>query len=190
MRRIPLGVLTVACTLALSPGVAQAAIIDFTTLAAGNQGTTNVVLSNATVTSSEGNLFRGAGGIVNSICALSTNPNVGSCEADLTIVFSDLISNLTFETGGFNTGDSVSFFAYDNADVFLGSVLNVTANTAVNGLSGLAGIRRLFIDDSSTGAGYTYGNFEFTATAVPEPATLLLIASGLGAAAYRRRRKA
>lgn len=176
--------------IALSAGVTQAATIDFLSLPFGNQGTTQVVLSNATVTSSEGNLFRGAGSIPNSICALSTNVNVGSCEADINIDFIDSISNLTFQTGGFNSGDSVSFFAYDGSNVLLGSVLNITSNTVVNGLSGLAGIRRLFIDDSSTGFGFSYGNFDFTANAVPEPTTLLLIASGLGAAAYRRRRRA
>jgi len=174
---------------ALAANVADAATLDFQSLGFGNQGTSVLVLANATVTSAEGDLFVGAGSIPNSVCALSTNPLVGTCESDIDIVFNSLVSNLTLQTGGFNPGDSVSFFAYDNSAVLLGSVLGVSSNTTVD-LTAFAGIRRLFIDDSSTGAGFSYGNFDFTSapTAVPEPATLLLFGSGLAASAYRRRK--
>ena len=187
--------------LAFSGSAAFADTLDFSSLPNGSQGSTIVDVGNAVLTTPDGiNFFVGAAGVGDEICAISGIN--GSCQADIDIVFDSLVDNLTLQTFGFHTGDNVDFYAYSSADVLIGSILDIAANQAVNGFGGLTGIKRLFIDDqSSGGAGFGYDNFQFnqvdtdtttgdttTGGGVPEPSTLLLLGSGLAFAIRRRQR--
>lgn len=176
------------CALAVISALAttaQADTLDFESLATGDLGTTVLVLSNATVTGFGSSLFNlsafygaGQGG---SICSLTPGFN---CQADLQIDFNNAVSGLSFQTFGYDGGDSVDISAYAGATL-LGTV-NVTSNTLVD-FSAYSGITSLYMDDASTGAGYGYGAFNFAP--VPESGTYALMLAGLaavGARAYRR----
>lgn len=163
---------------------ASADTLDFSGLSQGYQNTTTLVLSNATITSFGQNLYVGAAGIGKEICAI----NNGNCQADMGITFNSVISGLTFVTSGFDTGDMINVSAYNGA-TFLGSVAHAS-NGLVN-MAAFSNVTRIYIDDSSTGAGFAYDQFNFNVTAVPEPETYALMLAGLGLlGAVARRRKA
>lgn len=183
MKKTLIALATVA---GLATTTAQADTLDFEALPAGDLSTTVLVMSNATVTGFGASLFNlssiygtGTGG---SICSLTA---AFTCEADLQIDFSGAISDLTFQTYGYDSGDNVAISAYAGATL-LGTTV-VTSDTLVD-FSSFSGVTRLYMDDSSTGAGYGYGSFAF---AVPEPGTYALMLCGLaGIAAWARRRQA
>jgi hypothetical protein len=157
---------------------AYADTLDFSLLPVGPQSTTTLVLPNATLTSYGVDFYAGAAGVNKEICALSFG---GNCEADIKIVFNQLVSFLTLQTYGYDNGDYVDFLAYDASNNLIGSVLNINSDTTVTGLSGFSNISTLMIDDHSTGAGFGYDNFQFTtSSAVPEPAFLPLMGLGFG----------
>lgn len=169
---------------------AQALTLDFGEVASGFQGSTTVTLSNATVNSFGDDLFvygpgqfgrAGNGGF----CGISG----GSCEAGAEVLFNDAVSNLTFDARGFNLGDFATLSIFDGATLL--SSTDISADTDVS-FAGFSNISRLFIQDSSTGAGFDFTNFEFDASVgnpVPAPATLVLIGIGLlGFGASRRNR--
>lgn len=175
------GLVTATLITLMGTSGATAATLDFGSLGLGNLGTTTASLPEATITSLGGNLFVGAAGVSDEICALNTLSF--SCEADIRFDFTSPVGSLSLETFGFNVGDSGVAIVYDASLTILASIAFASDTTIDFG--SISGISRLFIDDSSTGAGFGYGNFSFT---VPEPATLLLLGAGLlGIGAGRRR---
>ena len=163
---------------------ASADTLDFSSLSQGSQGTTALVLSNATITSYGQDLFVGAAGIGKEICAL----NYGNCQADMRISFNYAISGLTFVTSGWQSGDLITVSAYDGATL-LGSVDHAT-NGLVD-LSAYSHVTSIYMDDQSTAAGVAYDHFNFNIAAVPEPETYAMLLAGLGLmGTVARRRKA
>lgn len=175
----------VALALALA-APAGAATLDFSSLPAGNLNTDVLELSNATLTSGGDSLFNIVG---SGICAFN---NAFNCQASLDIDFDDEVSNLSFQAFGFDAGDFVLAQAFSSTDTLLAS-FDVVGN-GVYSFGALAGISRLFLQDSSTGAGYSWNNFQFDESGpapVPLPAALPLMLGGMAlAGAFLRRRKA
>lgn len=179
-------------TAAVIAGVAvsaEAAQLDFTGFSSGLQGTTTLVLPEATVTGEDDttDLFVG-GPFGNGLCAIVG----GVCEGDLQIAFNFDVQNVNFNYGTGNPGDFVEVSGFDADGNLIGSVfLDSTSGTAFADLSSLGVLRTLYFDDSSTGAGYGFTGISFDrAAAVPLPATLPLMAGGLAALAALRRRRA
>lgn len=176
MGRLHRSLLAAALALGVA-SAASAATLDFTAYPAGFQGTTVLNLPEATVTSLADDLYRGAGGIPDSICSISG----GICTGDMRIEFTTDVSNLSFVAGGFAPGDFVAVSAFDGNNDLLGSI-DIAAEGAF-GFGALGGIRALFFADSSSAAGLTFGDFSFDqedgGTGVPLPATLPLLFAGL-----------
>ena len=160
--------------------------LDFESLGLGDLGTTTASLPDATITSGGVSLydlspffFAGQGG---AICALDAT---GHCEADMRIDFTTAVTNLTFQTVGWDPGDHVTIYAFDGSTLV--AMRNVRSDKTVN-LGNVGPITSLWFDDKSTGAGMGYGAFCFT-PAVPEPASLGLLLAGLGVLGLKARRR-
>ncbi len=151
----------------------------------GSFAVSPIVLPEATIRNLENStLATGAAGfgIANGFCF--TNPAI-NCKSDGEIVFTNPVTNLTFNTAGahFGGSDSVSISAFDGAAGLL-AMLTVTTDGLVD-LSGAGAITRLFFDDNSADrGGLGYHGFSFNVAppmaAVPLPAALPLLAGGLG----------
>jgi len=171
----------------LSSGAASSATLDFTALGTGFLGATTAVLPEASITGFGDDIYLGSRRVSNSICSIQGS----NCEADLQIDFTSTVSNLTFRTGGYNFGDSVTASIYDAGNSLLSSVV-ITSDGLVD-FSVFSGISRLFLDDNSSGAGFVYGEFNFDESSispVPVPAAAWLFGSvALGLVGFARRRK-
>ncbi|MBL8489561.1 MAG: PEP-CTERM sorting domain-containing protein [Rhodocyclaceae bacterium] len=185
MRQIAL-----ALAVSLASTASLADTLNFEAFPSANLGSPVLVMPNATVTGAAASLFNlssiylvGMGG---AICSLTSSWN---CEADLTIDFASAVSNLSFQTVGYDGGDSVTISAFAGATL-LGSQTIVGDQTV--DFTAYSGVTRLYFDDASTGAGYGYGAFNFNTAPVPEPETYAMMLAGLGliGAAAKRRRKA
>ena len=173
-----------AAGIMMAATAANAATLDFTVLPFGDVGSPTASVPGATITNNSGfDLYRGDQ-FANSICALSATFN---CNADLTLDFDSLVSNITFDSGGFDPGDFVEVSVLGIADMLLGS-FTIAGDTHFV-LSGFNNVSKLVFDDSSTGFGLVYGNFTYDVAAVPLPAGLPLFVTGLGGIALLRRRR-
>lgn len=181
--------LITAATLAtLISGGASAATLSVGSLPVGYYGNTVANVPEATLTSfGDDFYFGGAYGDPGSFCAISG----GSCQADLQIAFSSVVSNLLFDVGGWQTGDHVLLSIFGVADSLLGTV-SIDSNITGLDLSSFGSITRLYFDDSSTAAGVGYANFSFDqgGVEVPEPAGVALFGLGVALLGLSRRSKA
>ena len=173
------------CTMAV-----QAATLDFSVLPSGDTGQTVLSIGNSLINVPGGTVYifrpgdSGAFPTSGGVCALNGS---GNCETDWTLTFNQYaVTNLVFESAFYDTGDTVQVKYFDGVTL-LGSI-SVTGNGVIN-LSSIARITSLEFDDSSTGAGFGFGEFSFDkASQVPEPATMLLLGLGLmGLAGIRRK---
>lgn len=179
--------LFVAGALTLAAGSANAATLDFTELGSGTIPGATASVTGADLISGGNSFFVSAAGISNSICAL--NSSGFHCANDLTINFTSSVTNLVFQTGGYESGDlaKLSIFGLGGA---LTSIVDIASNGIVD-LTSYGTITSLFFDDQSTAAGMTYGNFNFSVatSAIPVPAALPLLLTGLGGIWLAGRRK-
>ena len=169
-----------SASLILASANASADTLDFSGFPIGPIGSTVMVLPNATITSFGSDIYVGAAGIDHEICALSG----GSCQADLRIDFSTAVNSLSFVTSGWNPGDHV------DANVYDGITLLGTVSQSSNGLvdlSAFSHVTSIYLDDSSTGAGFGYDHFIFAP--VPEPETYAMLLAGLGLLGFMARRR-
>lgn len=161
---------------------ALADTLDFTTLSPGAQGSTVLVFPQATITSFGNDFYVGASGIASEIC-----PLIGSnCQADMQVDFTSAVNSLSFVLAGYDSGDHLDI------NIFSGATLLGTIASEANGLvdlSAYSNITKLYFDDSSTGAGFSYDKFQFTVANVPEPETYGMLLAGLGLLGFATRRK-
>lgn len=180
-----LAVAAIGAAAILGSTLADAATLDFSSFSSGNSGLSTLVVGDGTFNVPTGTVFvyrpGDFGGFTTSggMCALS-----GNCQHDFTLSFAFPVTNLVFEAAFFNTGDSVAVEAFDGV-ASVGS-LSITADGTYN--FGSARITSLSFDDSSTGAGFGFGDFRYDRS-VPEPGTLALLGLGLASLAGTRRRK-
>lgn len=191
-----------ACVM-FTAGAASAAMLDFNELPSGVQNAQVVNLSNAKVRflGSAGNLFAyntGDFGITapgGGICAFGA---AGDCAGTLLVRFTDgPVSNLRFTAVFGNVDDFARVKVFSGTTMLASLALDHDFGGAAAEFFGLSGITHVVINATqSTGAGYAYTNWTFlqdppTPAPIPVPASMPLLAAGLGGLALiRRRRKA
>jgi hypothetical protein len=178
--------LVCAAVCVASAASVSAATLDFNELGAGPQAGSTASITGADLTSG-GDAFFVDANFSNSICALDSS--VFSCAYDLTIDFTDLVSDIMFDVGGFESGDAIEVLVYGLGSALLGSA-TITGDGSYD-LSAFADVDYLFFDDSSQSSGVDYGNVSYNvASSVPVPASLPLLIAGLGGLFALRRRRA
>ena len=166
--------------------VAHAVVLDFSGITPGDTGSSSLTVGDATFdTVAGGNVYVYApGGHFDNggICALGTSFN---CENDWTLTFDFAVTNFAFEAAVYNPIDIVQVEAFNGA-TSLGTI-DVLAEGAFS--FGSAVITSLYFADSSTGAGYAFGDFSYDRASVPEGGTLAFLAIGLLGLALQRRKQ-
>jgi hypothetical protein len=171
------------CFMALSSmtiNSASASTLDFTDVGStGAIGSKTVNLSNAKLTSFGDGFFivsPGTYGEANNLGIACANIANKSCEADWQIDFSTTVKNLMMSSFATDPGDNVKVSAFLKGG--LRGTVTVTTDTLVD-LRSFGVIDRLFFKDSSTGGGIAFGDFSFSTTVVPVPASIWLFISSL-----------
>lgn len=178
--------IVVAAALFVGTVSAHASTLDFAEMGSGNLHKNALTLAQATVYSGSDSLYVGAGGMGNSVCALSSKK--WNCANDLYIGFAAPVTNLSFDVGGFQQGDKVRLSVFDAAGEFAGR-LGLTRGGTFD-LTKFSDISALFFDDRSKAGGVSYGNFSYEAIApVPLPASLPLLLAGIGAIGFARKKR-
>lgn len=177
----------------LFPLSSNAAILNFNELTSGYQNSNTISLSNATILSTGADIFVAAAntytptvGPNGGFCGVTVIGG-GNCSTDTTITFNSAISNLSFQSTAFASGDTALASIFNGANLL--HSISVDSASVID-FSGYSNITSLFIDDlGSTSAGIVYGNFNFDQTAqVSAPATVAFLGLGLTIIAMRRRK--
>lgn len=167
---------------------AQAAVIDFSGFTTGDTGLSSLTVGDATFDIAGGTVFTYApgafGGFTDNggLCALSSS----NCETDFTVTFAFAVTNVSFEAAFFNPVDVVQVEAF-NGMTSVG-LIDVLADGSFS--FGGAVLTSLSFVDSSTGAGYGFGDFSYdrAQASAPVPGTVALLGLGAFGLAFRRRR--
>ncbi len=160
----------------------NAATFDFESVGSGLQGSTLLALPEGTFVSSGTDIFLN-GANASSICAV-----IGTaCDADLSLTFNGLASNISFEVIDWGPGDSILVSLFDS-----GSNLLESTSILGNGIFSFpsVGVASMFFDNSSTDFGTWYANWSFDIRAVPAPPAAWLFGSALLGLGVVKRRKA
>lgn len=181
--------------LALLVAPAAASVIDFTAQSLGNNPNP-LILPGATFNTIGGFNYVSDDFGSKALCPSTSASSDSVCTRALEVHFDAPSFGLSFafvanndETIG-NTIGNVQLFAGATS---LGSVNMIVIDGSgltydlVN-LAGFSGVTRLLISDTDAG-GLIYDNFNFTSSAVPEPASWKMMIAGIGiaGAAFRRR---
>jgi hypothetical protein len=186
--------LLAASVLGLTSTVASAAVLDFSEVSPGYQGSNVVNLSNATISTIGPDIFvfqqgeaTPAFGPTGGFCGLTAINGDNCATVDvIDFSFSTAISNLMFQSAQYDTGDQASASIYAGATLL--DTININSAMLVD-FTGYSGVTSLIINDlASTGNGLAYGDFTFTP--VPVPAAAWLFGSGLIGLIGVARRKA
>ncbi len=174
-----------AILLAATAGTASAAVLDVT--AGTNDGTT-LTMPDATISAGTGTTLLVGDFVANAVCPLGS----AGCNGLMTLTFGFDVSNVAFDFGFGNPGDSATITGFDSIGNIVGTLLlSLTDGTSSVSLAAFGNLRSILFDNTaSTGAGYAYGNISFDPSAVPLPAALPLLLvglAGLGAVGARRR---
>ncbi len=179
------------CSAAVSAG-----IIDFTALSEGNNPNP-LVLPGATFTTISG--FNFVANVLGSnwLCPSTSSANGGDCSRNLEVLFDAPSSGISFVF----VGNNETSLGADIGDVqlFAGATLLGTANVIVIdgnflsldlvNLDGFSGVTRLLISSTDSG-GVLYKDFTFTpSSAVPEPASWIMVIAGVGLIGAKARRR-
>lgn len=177
-----------AILLSVTAGTAAAAVLDLTT--ATNDGTT-LTMPDAAITAGTGTTLQVGDFIANAVCPLGSL----GCNGSMTLAFDFDVSNVAFDFGFGDPGDSATITGFDSIGNVVGTLLlSLTGGTDVASLAAFGTLRSILFDNTAaSGFGYAYGNISFDPSAVPLPAALPLLLgglAGLGALGARRRKLA
>lgn len=175
--------LLVSAVLTLTASSAFAASLDFSELGTGFVGTTNAQITGAELTSGGTDIFVFEWQGNTGICAARF-----SCANDMEINFTETVEGLVFDARSLTGGDTVDLYIYDQNNMLAG-IYTINGNEQVD-LSAFGPIGRLYFDDTPSGFGFVYANFEFEISPIPLPAGMSLMAGALGLMALSRRRRA